>query len=88
MPRHSETRSLPYSAQQMYELVADVAELEPHDVTPDARLEDLGIDSLGGLRIVAAVEKKYRIVIDEDSIGKIRTMTDVLNLVRRTPDGS
>ncbi len=25
MPRHSETRSLPYSAQQMYDLVADVA---------------------------------------------------------------
>jgi coenzyme Q-binding protein COQ10 len=25
MPRHSETRALPYSAQQMYDLVADVA---------------------------------------------------------------
>jgi coenzyme Q-binding protein COQ10 len=25
MPRHSETRTLPYSAQQMYDLVADVA---------------------------------------------------------------
>ncbi|MGR3662010.1 MAG: type II toxin-antitoxin system RatA family toxin [Paracoccaceae bacterium] len=25
MPRHSETRSLPYTAQQMYDLVADVA---------------------------------------------------------------
>lgn len=25
MPRHSETRSLPYNAQQMYDLVADVA---------------------------------------------------------------
>ncbi|NBR33751.1 MAG: type II toxin-antitoxin system RatA family toxin, partial [Rhodobacteraceae bacterium] len=25
MPTHSETRSLPYSAQQMYDLVADVA---------------------------------------------------------------
>ncbi len=26
MPSHSETRALPYSAQQMYDLVADVAE--------------------------------------------------------------
>ena len=25
MPTHSETRSLPYTAQQMYDLVADVA---------------------------------------------------------------
>ena len=25
MPRHSETRTLPYTAQQMYDLVADVA---------------------------------------------------------------
>lgn len=69
--------------QEVIDIVAGVAELEPAEVAADARLEDLGIDSLGGLRIVAAVEKKYRIVIDEAAIAKIRTMPDILDLVRQ-----
>ncbi|MCP3981932.1 MAG: acyl carrier protein [bacterium] len=65
------------------EIVADVAELEVEEVAPDAKLEDLGVDSLGGLRIVAAVEKKFGIVIDEAEIPKIRTMPDIFALVER-----
>ena len=65
------------------EIVADIAELEIDEVSPDATLEDLGVDSLGGLRIVAAVEKKYKLVIDEQEIMKIRTMPDVFSLVER-----
>ena len=65
------------------EIVADIAELEIEEVSPDATLEDLGVDSLGGLRIVAAVEKKYKLVIDEQEIMKIRTMPDVFSLVER-----
>jgi acyl carrier protein len=64
-------------------IVAEIAEVEPERVSPTARLEDLGIDSLDGLRIVAAVEKRYGIVIEEAAIGKIRTMPDILGLVRR-----
>jgi acyl carrier protein len=65
------------------EIVADIAELEIDEVSPEATLEDLGVDSLGGLRIVAAVEKKYKLVIDEQEIMKIRTMPDVFSLVER-----
>ena len=69
--------------QEVIEIVADIAELEPAEVAPDAMLEDLGVDSLGGLRIVAAVEKKYGIVIEETEIGKIRAMADIFKLVDR-----
>lgn len=69
-------------------IVAEVAELEPHEVAQDARLEDLGIDSLDGLRIVAAVEKRYGLVIEEAEIGKIRTMPDILAIVRRYASGT
>lgn len=62
-------------------IVADVAELAVEEVRPDATLRELGIDSLGGLRIVADVEKRYRIVIPESEIGKIRTMQDIFALV-------
>lgn len=68
---------------EIVEIVADIAEVEPSEVALDARLEDLGVDSLDGLRIVAAVEKRYRIVIEESEIAKIRTMPDILELVQR-----
>ncbi len=64
-------------------IVAEIAERSPDEVAPDATLEDLGVDSLDGLRIVAAVEKKYRIVIGETEIAKIRTMPDIFGLVAK-----
>jgi acyl carrier protein len=64
-------------------IVAEIAEIDAARISPTARLEDLGIDSLDGLRIVAAVEKRYGIVIDEAEIARIRTMPDILGLVRR-----
>jgi acyl carrier protein len=69
--------------QEVVEIVAEIAELQPGEVSVEATLEELDIDSLDGLRIVAAVEKKYGIVIDETEIGKIRTMPDIIALVRR-----
>ena len=67
--------------QEVVEIVAEIAELSPSEVGPDARLEDLGIDSLNGLRIVAEMEKRYGITIPDDAIGKIRSMPDIFALV-------
>jgi acyl carrier protein len=64
-------------------IVAGIAELDVDRVSGEARLEDLGLDSLDGLRIVAAVEKKYGIVIDEAEISSIRTLPDIIRLVQR-----
>ncbi len=72
---------------EVVEIVAAVAEVAPEAIAADASLEQLGVDSLDGLRIVAAVEKKYGVVIGEAEIAKIRSMPDILELVRRhAPD--
>ena len=70
---------------QLMELVAEVADVPVDQVSPDALLADLDIDSLRGLRIVAAVEKRWGIVISEDAIGRIRSMGDIFALVETTP---
>ena len=69
--------------QEVIEIVAEIAEVEAHEIPADAELEKLGLDSLDGLRIVADVEKKYGIVINEDEISTIRTVPDIFALVRR-----
>ena len=50
---------------EVIEIVAEIAELEVAEVSPTSELEALGVDSLDGLRIGAAVAKKYEILIDE-----------------------
>jgi len=70
---------------RLMEIVAEVADVPVEQVSPDALLADLDIDSLRGLRIVAAVEKRWGIVVNEEAIGRIRSMGDIFALVETTP---
>ena len=44
-------------------IIAEQAVLEPSDVTPDSTLEDLGIDSLGLVESIFAIEEAFDISI-------------------------
>jgi len=42
-------------------------------------IEDLGIDSMMALEIVASIEKKYKVIIPEEEIPKMRCLQDIYN---------
>jgi len=44
-------------------IIAEQALLEPGDVTPDSSLDDLGIDSLGLVESIFAIEEKFDITV-------------------------
>lgn len=44
-------------------IIAEQAVLEPGDVTPDATLESLGIDSLGLVKSIFAIEEAFDIQV-------------------------
>ncbi len=44
-------------------IIAEQAVLEPEDVTPDATLADLGIDSLGLVESIFAIEEAFDIQV-------------------------
>ncbi|MDP2922960.1 MAG: acyl carrier protein [Candidatus Omnitrophota bacterium] len=47
-------------------------------IKDDSRFaEDLGIDSMMALEVVASIEKKYKVVIPEAEIPKIRSLENV-----------
>ena len=50
-------------ATRVIEIVAEQAVLEPSDVTPDQTLEDLGIDSLGLVESIFAIEEAFDISV-------------------------
>jgi len=44
-------------------IIAEQAVLEPSDVTPDSTLEELGIDSLGLVESIFAIEEEFDISV-------------------------
>ena len=64
--------------EEVKKIIADITEVPEEKLTPDADFfNDLGIDSLKAIEIVAAFEKKYRIIIPEKDIPNIRTLKQI-----------
>ena len=60
-------------------IIADIVEKEPNEITPDAKFfEDLGMDSMMALEILAAIEKKYKISIPEEKLMQLTTLKDTV----------
>ncbi|MCL2449675.1 MAG: acyl carrier protein [Polyangiaceae bacterium] len=66
------------------ELRALVAEIAEKDEIPDsATFKDLGIDSMMGVEIVAAIERQYHIKIGDDEIGDFKDLGSAYAMVVR-----
>lgn len=52
-------------AQKVIEIIAEQAVLEPADVTPANTLADLGIDSLGIVESIFAIEESFDIQVPD-----------------------
>ena len=66
------------------ELRALIAEIAEKDEIPDeVTFRDLGIDSMMGVEIVAAIERKYRVKIDDAELAEITTLNGSMSLVSK-----
>jgi len=69
--------------QEIREIIAEIIERKPEEITPDAKLvEDLGADSMMALEILAAIEKKYRVVVPEENLPKLTSLRRIMELVK------
>ncbi len=65
------------------ELRALISEISEVDTIPDdVAFKDLGIDSMMGVEIVAAVERQYTIKVDDSELSRIKDLTSVVGLVQ------
>lgn len=75
---------MPSPEQRIRELVSQIGNLPPSAIHPTADLKlDLGIDSLTVLQIVAAIEEEYRITIPDAELGRLRTIEEMVDRIRR-----
>lgn len=63
-------------------LVSEITEVAEAQLKDDARFsEDLGVDSMMALEIVASIEKKYKVIIPEEKLPTIRSLQNVYDLL-------
>ena len=67
--------------QQVREIIAGISRIDSGELADDVHArEELGIDSLKALEIIATVERKLDIHIDEERFADIKTVGDFLDL--------
>jgi len=63
-------------------LVSEITEIPEGELKDESRFtEDLGVDSMMALEIVASIEKKYKVVIPEEKIPTVRSLQNVYELL-------
>lgn len=67
--------------EELRALIAEIAEKD--EIPDDASFKDLGIDSMMGVEIVAAIERKYRVKIEDAELAQITTLNGSMELVKK-----
>jgi acyl carrier protein len=77
--RKAATMSLSNLKEELRALISEISEI---DVIPDnTSFKDLGIDSMMGVEIVAAIERQYKIKVADSELMKVTTLDSSFELV-------
>lgn len=69
----------------MFEKIKQIIEelFNINDITTDTDIrEDLGVDSIGLLQLVMAIEDEFEIQVEEQDLEKIRTVADIMEYIK------
>ncbi len=67
---------------ELKEMMAEIMETEQEEINDDAQfVQDLGMDSMMALEILASLEKKYKIIIPEEDLLKFTTLNSTAEVV-------
>ena len=67
--------------EELRALIAEIAEKD--EIPDDVSFKDLGIDSMMGVEIVAAIERKYQVKIDDAELVEVTTLNNSMALVSK-----
>jgi acyl carrier protein len=67
--------------EELRSLIAEIAEIDT--IPDDTNFKDLGIDSMMGVEIVAAIERQYKVKFEDSELVEVSTLNRSLDLVLR-----
>lgn len=65
--------------EELRSLIAEISEIDT--VPDDAHFKDLGIDSMMGVEIVAAIERQYKVKFEDSELAEVSTLNRSYQLV-------
>ena len=68
--------------QTIQRMMAEQFELKEENLTPDAQLETLGLDSLSVIEFMFNLEDEFHIKLPDERV-EIKTIRDIANIVER-----
>ncbi|HUW75195.1 MAG TPA: acyl carrier protein [Gallionella sp.] len=69
------------SLQTIQRMMAEQFDLKPEDLTPDAQLDSLGLDSLSVIEFMFTLEDELNIKIANDRVEDFKTVGDVADII-------
>ena len=70
------------------EIISETANCPIEQITPEARLEDLGLDSLKAITVLYDLEEEYNIEIPNELIETMKTVDDIVNKIDQLRDAA
>ena len=67
--------------EELRALISEIAEKD--EIPDDKHFKDLGIDSMMGVEIVAAIERQYKVKFEDSELGEVTTLNKSFDLVKR-----
>ncbi|MBS5081653.1 MAG: acyl carrier protein [Clostridiales bacterium] len=70
--------------EELRDIVCEIIETEPEALLPEALFyEDLGMDSLRALEILAVIENRYSITIDPEMLTQMTSLNKVVEITEQ-----
>ena len=63
-------------------LLLKIIDVEPEELKPEAHFfEDLNVDSIKAIEIVVAIDKYFKVSINEEDISKVTTLAKATDII-------
>ena len=77
-------RDLRFDVQELRGLIASFSLRSDHEIGPDDDFEDrLGLDSIDRLNLIASVEKRFGLHIDDRKLGDVSSLSALIEILER-----
>jgi acyl carrier protein len=67
--------------QKIIDIIAEESGVDRDEIKPDSDLYSFGIDSLSALEILTVLEEKFNIMIQDNDLKNINSVTEIIRLV-------
>ena len=68
--------------EKIQNIIAEVLDIEPDDITEETTFEELEADSLDLFEIITQLEEEFGVEIPTDEADKIKTVGDAVDQIR------